>query len=239
MKRVLVTVDWDFFVPENPMHDMQHCETEFHLSVLWKTRYGLRNEIKTNGLQKEFWKKLGLPPIREIYVSDSHVDALPLTRKHSIDLVINYDQHHDCWPLKGDKVGCDNWLTGFLRGRWCQAVWVRPPVGMFNDSDDMDVKAKGKLVVKDYGEPLGHLYAIEPDDDVILHVCRSGCWTPPWLDLDFIEFVKASGAIEVETLRPAPWDGMTVRWSAEDFAEADEGHRQMQKMVERYGGVLI
>lgn len=41
----------------------------------------------------------------------------------------------------------------------------------------------------------------------VIHICRSGAWTPPWYDQNFIEFVKATG-LPVKNIGclPRKWD---------------------------------
>jgi hypothetical protein len=62
-----------------------------------------------------------------------------------------------------------------------------------------------------------------------VHVCRSGCWTAPWLDLKFLKFVEDS-KLQPFKLQTGIWDAMQLRWSEEDIKELLEMERKMQEM---------
>lgn len=216
--KTLLTVDWDYFCPEKPEWDLGHSESLAFLDMMWRTRFGLMDKITTNGAEKGFWKALGTfgKGTALTYVSDSHIFAYGLLS--GIDHVLIVDAHHDCW--KEDSLGvekaqrkvyCHNWLRVWLsKSKKRSATWLVPAwsEGQFSLPDDM----KGRVDVIHSIEKWGD----KPIDRV--HVCRSGCWTPPWLDRKFIEFVEERGGIPIKQ-QDGHWNPMVERWSEADLAE--------------------
>lgn len=214
----LLTIDWDFFVPEKAEYDLGHAESLLFLDMMWRSRGALVDLIKTNGAEKGFWSLVGASTDRagSTFVSDSHAFAYGLLR--GIDHVLLVDAHHDCWEsdtLGVDKasrgVYCHNWLREWLRGsKKRRATWVRPEWSKdsFTLPEDMAGKVTIVSEVKDWGA-MGIAR---------VHACRSGCWTPPWLDRQFIEFVEARGRRCV-ALQDNQWHPLRNRWSEEDVQE--------------------
>ena len=97
--KTLLSVDFDFCVPEDPNCDLGHYETEDHLDMMWRARGGLLDTIKTNGEEEGFWASLGgsIDGVRSTYVSDSHMYAYRLLK--GIDHIVLVDAHHDCWDM--------------------------------------------------------------------------------------------------------------------------------------------
>ena len=203
--KTLLTVDWDFFVPIDPMYDLSHREAPIFLNAIWKARIGLKNGIKTNGTQEGFWNRLGgiADGAGPTWVSDSHLFAHSLLS--GIDHVVLVDAHHDCWDqAKKGQVECSDWLRVWLQGgKRRKATWVCPDWSkdLFSVPKDLC----DKLIQASLGDlgGIGHIDRV--------HVARSGCWTPPWTDREFIKFVQDRG--EGETLMQfLDWNAMRERW---------------------------
>ena len=117
MKKTLLTVDWDYFVPEEFTWDIGHRESIIFLDMLWHTRGRLIDEMKTSGEQVGFWSRVKDSlniETNEIIVTDSHVHVIDEAAKCNHVIII--DAHHDCWPLDAAdpiKLHCGNWLTGW------------------------------------------------------------------------------------------------------------------------------
>jgi hypothetical protein len=73
--------------------------------------------------------------------------------------------------------------------------------------------------LKDRFEIVGLDDKLELGDVWNVHVCRSGCWTPPWLDKAFIDFVGCRG-YPVARLQSGDWDPMKPRWNAKAERQA-------------------
>ncbi len=227
IKSVILSVDWDNFVPEveKPEHhltrDWGHNETPLFHDFIWKTRAN-HLDLQPTSEALTFWDDLPLPlasPMR-VLVSDSHSHALPWAqRRESPFSLVLVDAHHDlretAWKLDGSEefVDCGNWASflveayPFMPMYWNQAEWSKGNVA------DVPARYKDRI-----------FQGMWPRDGEItdIHICRSGCWTPPWLDSQFIDFVRRCPAwpfVEIAREKPS-WNPMMQRWTAEDLEEA-------------------
>ena len=233
--KTLVTVDWDFFVNERPEWDMGHRENLLFLKMLWSTRGGLVDKMVTSGDEDGFWSRLreelavsGKGRLLEpLWVSDSHCYAYSLLE--GVSRVVLFDAHHDCWTGENGQVMCDNWLRTWLKGSSRRkATWVRPPwlnAKVCRLPEDME----GRVEAVTYGK--GMELALE--GLVAVHACRSGCWTPPWLDKAFLGFLEGfgNGLEGCCRLQEGEWDPMAERWTEKDLAEALDGEAKVRSMV--------
>jgi len=233
-----ISVDWDYFVPEEIEWDLGHCETPFHLSHVWMLRAALESKMRTSGEEAGFWarvfKRLPLAPSCRAAVSESHISAWSIlnTMPH-IKLVVLFDAHHDCWPRHGKAlVTCSDWLRVWLEAdRSRRAIWVHP--SWIADRDGLLFPLpKGKLreQIKVYSAlpPKARLRA----EAHALHICRSGCWTPPWLDESFAAFVAGVRLQHRIYLSPeVQVDPLHARWSAADRQQARAFSEQFSEQL--------
>jgi len=233
-KGTILTVDWDFFVPENPLWDMGHNESLLFLKVLWAMRMHLANDMKTNGHESGFWAwVMSWADVRraKLTASDSHAYAFPVA--HNAQRVILVDAHHDCWPVKGDGVGCHDWGRAWLdRDPTREIIWIHP------DDDYHDNYPLPKEVIGRVKE-VPYKAAVMPEVKVdAVHVCRSGCWTPPWLDGAFNDFLdeieRRVGLGPVELLQTDDWDPTQPRWTDKEFGWFMKQHEEQQKAIEEF-----
>lgn len=227
MAKVLVTVDFDYFVPEDPAWDMGHQETPLFLDMIWQSRGALIDKMKCDGNQEGFWDRIGLRGFPKVFVTDSHTYGFHVANRVGADHVVMVDTHHDCWSIrKGETFGCDNWLRTWLRqNRRRTALWHRPLHSQFAMPERCSrLELSGADEVR-----------VEPADVVGIHICRSGCWVPPWLDEDFIKFVNDLEADEV--LNPEfgqIWDCMKPRWTEAHYESARETCAKMENFKENH-----
>lgn len=130
----------------------------------------------------------------QIMVADSHRHIFNMVYlmhvKDQPVTVINVDFHHDCYGSpKNPEVDCGNWVTQmFVNGKnklnmplfESQYLWVKredsdEPKESYSWSKSISIKELGKL---------------EDFTLDVLFICRSGTWSPPHLDRDFIKFAK-------------------------------------------------
>jgi len=237
MANVLLSIDFDFFVPEKPRWDLGHCEDEMFLKMMWTTRGHLIPEMKTDGNEKDFWKRLPwhIPASQDVFVSDSHLLAYHLTK--DTDHIVLIDRHHDCfeWPTtKGPfQVDCGNWAAVWLSA--CakrKLLWVHPDD---LSTDDLEIPVhtcRERILAVPYSRFCKmRLTRDLKCPNLTIHVCRSGCWVPPWLDQDFVNFVKASG-LTPQVMQEGVWDPMKHRWNLDDYETArqlTEACRKLRK----------
>ena len=221
---MILSVDWDFFIPTVDAFDLGHHESEFFLSALWHTRGYLIDQMKTSGQEDTFWEKMReIVDLQttEIKISESHLSAFRLVETSNEHLIL-VDAHHDCWPFDARKkrVACANWVAAWIKlGRHAlgierTVIWVVPSKEhskMFEGTIQPGVR-KNILIIH-----MGQLGKVLFEDKInVVHACRSGCWTPPWLDKNWLAFLKASG-LEIKPMDPEPWDGIRERWGENDL----------------------
>lgn len=203
----ILSVDWDYFFPPLDAYNWDYFESRFNFDGAWQIRafdvhpdngrpapldHMPRKEYKT------FWDTHctlawnGIP----VYVAESHVDIMtPLTAMTDMLHVINFDAHHDCGYASRfsapDHLCC---------GAWVRAVWREHkerfwrydlvyPEWRRNHPEEFDViPALQNIMSRHYGpfDPNSPMPKYIPD---MIFVCRSGCWSPPWADYEWLDFL--------------------------------------------------
>jgi hypothetical protein len=243
MLKTLLSIDFDFFVPEDPMWDIGHQENELFHRQIWYCRSQLRHKMKATKDLDGFWNKLPFNyKTQELFVSESHCEVyakLPVPCN-----VILFDAHHDAYlkffkeeRSKGEPtVSCGTWLSHSLTDMIVMRVlWVVPDwYHKFHKLDPLkqiparfqkhfDVTSLKKLPWK-----LGQIGITDID---VAHLCRSGCWVAPWLDETFIEFAHSGPFSEVTTI--CEREPLTKRWGPEDYKILDEHGKQLQEFKKK------
>lgn len=191
--KTLLTIDWDAFIPEPSDADIGHSESLIFRDLVWGTRGHLKPVMKASRFASGFFDGVFLPKEESTFISDSHLEAYNILTEHEPERVILVDQHHDLWPSREEnQVCCASWLRqGIKDGIVKEVVWHLPAFSHCTPlSEDFscileafDVPLKIKTMwdwERDKGDS-------NPD---LVHVCRSSCWTPPWLDAEFRDFCK-------------------------------------------------
>lgn len=215
-KRLLV-VDWDYFVPyrdrtpdgaitdEVFLWDWGHREAPLFINGLWSFRAAAflranRPLPDTSGLETTFWGRFQFRPTAKLFYCESNaMAASPAVSGQRIKWsdVVLYDAHHDSGyrertfvdyirTVHNGKFSCENWMLLYraigatLRVRYpAWRAWALDPV---NGEPIPPIQVDRQV---DDGQP-----DPEPFDRIV--VCRSGAWTPPWLDEKFALFVTSA-----------------------------------------------
>ena len=221
-KTALLSIDYDFFIREDPLWDFGHSEglNAGPLGgAIWFSRYMALDlfEETDPDTYADFQPIQIVEALRQkgfafpeekipVGVGDSHRHALEyLTRLGQPDVLINIDAHHDCYEPRGEEVECDTWLTEMIDKwgvevaqiypGWKDQAWDPAPVR------PMSIHAWPEWVPAKEGSPL----VVQG-----IYVSRSGTWVPPHHDpgfLDMVDRIRSIGTVEVveETpLRPHP-----------------------------------
>jgi len=209
--KLMITVDWDYFISEPLQADWSHKECAFFLNDIWAFRAMWKETVKARDHYIHFWEDLSsrFDLNCPVYVSDSHAMAMEIAIRSNSTHVLNFDAHHDLWPLHDreiNSVQCDDWATAF-----CEIgmgyYWMRP--------DGIELQLD---LPKDRPDDCFlNIWPSVPKDSVVaIHICRSGCWTPPWCDADFILFVEQlteTFGLNLTALQSGDWHPMKDRWA--------------------------
>jgi len=208
MSKCLLSIDWDYFIYTCKGNWGSYLENNRSLVDLWYKRY-IKAKARGEDIEKEFrltselggfWEKIKksfkFDTGVKVYVSDSHALSYEIAKESGIKIIYLFDAHADLGygglSSLNFEVNCSNWLGKLLKDKQIEEAniiyspytaekpeYFRPFNSIYNiryrDFDDLDACA---------GE--------HPSVQAI-HICRSGAWTPPWLDKDFARFVDALG----------------------------------------------
>lgn len=219
--KTLLSIDWDYWCPEKPEYDFGHQESPLYIHHLWRGRAaqflfrgidyreamplehdeGVPPLMVRKRMEELGWKfNLQAPPV----VSESHVFAYeqvigigePVT-------IVNLDAHHDIFyqdhasELSKEKhVLCGDWIghlidNGYPVDRLVQVYPLWRDTFPYNAEKVHEVQ---RDFLREHEVEFAVRYGFEnvdPKEVTHLFICRSGAWTPPWLDLHFSRMVDA------------------------------------------------
>lgn len=246
MKTIDLSIDFDFFVREDPMWDFGHSERMLH-QMLWPIRYRTTNlypetdmerfadflprdtllELSHKGLKfhdPARFQEGEARQMRQIGVADSHSRALEFFQDFEpADQLISLDAHHDLFNEQ--EVDCGNWLVHLMDQNTSMKTTVIYPGWKESELDGEPVRDARLLRWEQWsGEPafIRHIF-----------LCRSGAWVPPHHDPQFMELVaQLSGWGQLVELEPlidreemTP-DRQQARQMFEEFHQQHEPFRQ-------------
>lgn len=205
----LLSIDWDYFFPvvENAgenwqLYDWGHRETELFKTTIWPIRADSFDRARvalpgTSGKERGFWSRFKFSPNATLYIADSHSRITTREVERNVSSVMSFDAHHDaCYNKSGAAnaqrgvISCDNWAYWFAcTGR---KVIVRYPKWRDYAMADEPKPASPIFRRVDSERPVTTEFES-------IFICRSGSWTPSWLDDAFDAFVQAA-PVTVTTL---------------------------------------
>ena len=209
--KTCLSIDWDFFVKYDDMLDLGFNETFFHIYELWAVREGMHDYKKLMPLGinpqeylKKLLKKFDIKKAKMV-VAESHCEIYEqLYIDGDCYNVINLDAHHDIMYHRNPSmqnldisVICSNWVSHLINaGILNHYTHVFPLWKQFKDCL-WTQQLKKFMNNEDYGITWDYIqsnhflrYQNKYKVDV-LFICRSGGWTPPCWDKEFVKFVKA------------------------------------------------
>ncbi len=226
----VLSVDWDFFFPvpefdDECLYDWGHNERmSLMINGIWTMRAAgflvMKKELPLlSGDEKEFWKRFKFKEGAKLYYADSHCFIFrPEICNQSLQEVWNFDAHHDAYKsrediIKSNSVSCESWATGMV----LNGIKVKQFLPTWKSYS----KEKPMVHVDIEVDPQKPFH--KPFDQIFL--CRSGAWTPTWLEENFWSFVESCPVSEKINM-----DGMTKRtFSLEEVETYQKG---MQKVME-------
>ncbi|NLY80519.1 MAG: arginase, partial [Lysinibacillus sp.] len=128
----------------------------------------------------------------KVYVSDSHALSYKIAEKFEVDEVYLFDAHSDLGygglASLQFEVNCANWLGKLFHNNIIKNAYI--------------IYSPFTKEKPEYFQEMNNAFNIhylkfqelkESIDTKIIHICRSGAWSPPWFDGKFVEFVKNLG----------------------------------------------
>ncbi|QZY56383.1 arginase [Crassaminicella profunda] len=201
MEKNLLSIDWDYFIPIKKEWCGSYIENKRNISKIWYNRYISNNMIENNLEESihvgsecnDFWDKIkkyfNISKSVKVFISDSHKLSYKIAKENACNKVFSFDAHSDLGygGLKSldFELNCANWLGKLLKD--CvikKANIIYSPYSYEKKEDFNEMNTKFNI---DYC----NLKKLKEKEDVtVIHICRSGAWTPPWLDCKFRKFVK-------------------------------------------------
>lgn len=230
----LLSVDWDFFfpVPEVDaefLYDWGHREDlALMKEEIWVFRaadFLQRGKPlpDTDGRECDFWSRFRFNPDAKLYYADSHSQIFkPEVFEDGVTEIWSFDAHHDAFKtpkevIRTNQVTCESWAVA----AWLNKAKVRvfyPPWREYALKEE-----KPKVPIHIELDPQNRKPFRQPFDKVF--VCRSGAWTPTWLEDKFWEFIFSCPALEKVNL-----DGIKRREYPQE--EADKLAKAEKKVIE-------
>lgn len=225
MRKCLLSIDWDYFIHTQKENWGSYIENTKNVINLWYKRYiqakALGKDIqKSFQLSSEidgFWEKIKENFIFakgiKAYVSDSHTLSYDIAREQGCNAVYLFDAHADLGygglSSLDFEVNCANWLGKLLKDNW---------IGEANIIYSPYTAEK-----PDYFKHINNAFNVRyPGFDDLdtgievsaVHICRSGAWTPPWLDERFAKFVDRLGiGYELKDCPTRKWNTTNISFS--------------------------
>lgn len=198
--RCLLSIDWDYFIKAPQDYMNSYIENQKSIQDLWYKRYF---KLKSNGIEikdlfklddfTEFWDrirdKFHIGRNTRVIVSDSHKLSYYISQRSKCREVYLFDSHADLgyggFASLEFEINCANWLGKLFKDGLVHKAYIIYSPNTFEDKD----------FFKEQNEKFNIEYlSIEDLDENIevsnIHIARSGTWTPPWYDGDFMSFLK-------------------------------------------------
>ena len=181
--RTLLSVDFDFFIKENPIWDFGHNETnEIFMHAAWLARYLSIDLYKETDIRRyaDFAPDALISKLRwlgfklekpSVIIADSHKFAFDVVKSMRDCRIFNFDAHHDCW-MDMSEINCANWLSRSILAKYAlkSALWIAPSWLREFDNDfskSLGINAKYFSYLKK-----NEFKGIKID---AIFLCRSGC----------------------------------------------------------------
>lgn len=210
----VLSIDWDYFIDADSYQrcmlfpDCPNSEyTNFIQTIIWASRYS-NNKLAKIGVNHSAIDEIAevisnskLDPNRVVVYKD-HTQCYYFIEKLMEELnckdlnVTNIDFHHDVYKDYMDEIDCGNWLLHLINqypeGNY---TWV---YNSGSDRRDPEVQVFSNIVYS-----FDNVFNQEWD---AIYICKSTMWSPPHLDKEFINFLKAANIDENSIMEPSVLD---------------------------------
>jgi len=229
MKKCLLSVDWDYFIFTRDNWG-SYIENKKCLIDLWYKKYiqakargeeimeAYRLTSELDGFWRRIRKQFGIAGDTKVYVSESHALSYKIAKENNCSSVYLFDSHADLGygglSSLNFEINCSNWLGKLLKDRIINEARI------FYSPHTSERPEHFRQMNSLYDIRYCSYKNLDNMKDSIVitavHICRSGAWTPPWLDDRFVKFVDDLG-VPYETV-----DCPERKWDPENISLSDE-----------------
>lgn len=197
----LLSIDWDYFIPLKKEWAGSYIENTKNINSIWYRRY---IEAKKQGQDIELditadteliehfiyimENHFNIEEDAKLYVSDSHRLSYYIAKNYRCEKVYSFDAHTDLGygglPSLKFEVNCANWLGKLLSNAIIETahIFLSPFSHEYSEQfKDINNKFDVRYETADTMDA-------KPSISLI-HIARSGAWTPPWLDHVFFDLI--------------------------------------------------
>jgi len=227
MEKCLLSVDWDYFIYTKKDNWGSYIENNRSLIDLWYKRYiqartrggDIEESFRLSSEYDKFWERIRdrfiFAKDIKVYVSDSHALSYDIAKENKCTTVYLFDAHSDLGygglSSLNFEVNCSNWLGKLLKDGHIKKADI------FYSPYTIEKPEHFKQFNSIYNIRYCSIDDLDKDITVsAVHICRSGAWTPPWLDKQFTQFIDALG-IPYETINCPE-----RKWDTENISLSDQ-----------------
>ena len=204
LKNTLLTIDWDYFMTYIEQMNISYLDNKRCIDNHWYKLYlenikdgiDITKTMKIGQALNGFWdninKVFNIDKNCKLIISDSHKIAYKIAVNMNCNEVYNFDAHTDLGYgglISLDfEVNCANWLGRLLKDKIIKRanIILSPYSGESRDEFEE--------INKEFNISYQGINDISEDSIIkTIHICRSGAWTPPWLDNKFFDFINNTG----------------------------------------------
>ena len=222
MDKCLLSIDWDYFIYSPKYNWGLYSENNRSMIDLWYKRY-IQAKARGEDIQKAFyissdfntfWNKIKKYFKFEkdiiVFVSDSHAVSYKIAKENSCNAVCLFDSHSDLgyggFSSLNFEVNCSNWLGKLLKDKLIKEANIfYSPYSRERPEFFEWLNSIYNIRYYDF-KNLNRCFTVS-----VIHLCRSGTWTPPWFDNKFTKFIDTLGLpYKVLECPVRKWDTMNI-----------------------------
>lgn len=231
----VLSLDFDFWVRDDPNYDFGHNEDLRINHILWSIRASQflargkdiekivriePSEISPQNFYTHLVKKHVDITESEILSTDSHARIVDFLKSHKKINLVHIDAHHDFgYSDQQDRINCGNWVQFLVNQKKISKIHLIYPKWRDGYLLDFDLNPEVKLRIeewrKKYKIPVTISFGLEnlnPFKVNKFFMCRSGAWVPPWLDLHFFNILSKCSAHCKKTFSLQNLEVRTIDW---------------------------
>jgi len=225
MNKCLLSIDWDYFIYTNDNWG-SNLESNRSLIDFWYKRY-IQEKAQGQDIQRAFhlssdlntfWDKIKgyfkFSKGTKVYVSDSHALSYKIAKNNNCKIVYLFDSHSDLGygglSSLNFEVNCSNWLGKLMKEKQViEANIFYSPYTTEKPDYFKQMNSIYNIRYCNFNDLHNKCFGVS-----VIHICRSGAWTPPWLDNKFVQFINALGMqYEIVDCSERKWDPMHLSLS--------------------------